>query len=215
MKEKLNPGDIFYLKLEDFDKYIFGRVLFDVEQQYLNKNDTQNEEAYFDVYEDCQLLEMYTGIYNSISMPDTLNILIQGVFIYRIDSKNNRLKWGKVGYNKVDYETLEFPEILANSLGCVKLLRGELSFETKYEDADEFEIDWSAEFPEVLANECAYLQNQHDLINGEHYSESFKRMDLRNFPELRNKVYADLGLDPKKSYYELSKEVGFDLARFY
>jgi len=66
--------------------------------------------------------------------------------------------------------------------------------------------DWRAEFPEVLVNECAYLQNQHDLINGEHYSESFKRMDLRNFSELRNKIYNDLNIDPDQSYYELSKK---------
>jgi hypothetical protein len=40
-------------------------------------------------------------------------------------------------------------------------------------------------------------------------------MNLRNFPEQRTKVYNDLKIDPEKSYYELSKEMGFDLARFY
>ena len=142
-------------------------------------------------------------------------MLIPGVFIYRIDSKHNNLKWGKVNSKHIDYERIEFPEILANSNGSVKLLRGELYFDTKYDDADQFEIDWSAELPEVIANETAFLQNQNHLISGEHYSESFKRMYIRNFPKLRNKVYSDLNLDPEKSYYELSKEMGFDLARFY
>ncbi|MCQ9639495.1 hypothetical protein MP478_08835 [Chryseobacterium sp. WG14] len=46
------------------------------------------------------------------------------------------------------------------------------------------------------------------MVSGEHYSDSFKEMDLRNFPELREKVYRDLNLDPNISYYELSKEMG-------
>jgi len=39
--------------------------------------------------------------------------------------------------------------------------------------------------------------------------------DLLYNQELRHKIYADLNIDPGKSYYELSKEKGFDLARFY
>ncbi len=30
MSKKLKIGDIFYLKLKDQEKYVFGRVLFDV-----------------------------------------------------------------------------------------------------------------------------------------------------------------------------------------
>ena len=41
MSKKLKIGDIFYLKLKDQEKYVFGRLLFDVKKQYhkiLQKN---------------------------------------------------------------------------------------------------------------------------------------------------------------------------------
>ena len=59
------------------------------------------------------------------------------------------------------------------------------------------------------------LQNREDLIDGEYFPDSLTDLDLYYHPEIRNKIYQDLGLDPDKSYYELSKEMGFDLARFY
>lgn len=214
-KEKLNYGDLFYLQLEEFDKFIFGEILFDVEKQYFSMAIEQDVESYFDVYEECQLIRMFKGIYDTPELPDHLEILIDSVFIYRIDSKSNRLKWGKAGQNVIDYKTVEFPEIIGETDGKVKLLRGELHFNTVYKDTDQFEINWSAEYAEVLANECVHLQGREDLIAGEHYSDSFKEMNLRNYPQLRNKVYEDLQLDPGKSYYELSKEKGLDLARFY
>ncbi|BAP31476.1 uncharacterized protein CHSO_2439 [Chryseobacterium sp. StRB126] len=214
-KEKLNQGDLFYLQLEESDKFIFGQILFDVEKQYFTPSIEQDEESYFDVYEECQLIRMYKGIYDKPDLPEHLETLIDGVFIYRIDSKANRLKWGKAGHLKIDYQSVEFPEIIGDAYGSIQLLRGELHIKTQYKDINDFEISWSAEYPEVLANECVHLQGREDLVSGEHYSDSFKEMDLRNFPELRDKVYRDLNLDPNISYYELSKEMGFDLARFY
>ena len=97
----------------------------------------------------------------------------------------------------------------------VKLLRGELSIQTKYENPRDFNLRFGAEFPIVIANQAAYSQGQNAIVEGFHSEKSFLKMDLRNFPELRNKVYSDLNLDPEQSYYELSKEMGFDLARFY
>jgi hypothetical protein len=158
---------------------------------------------------------MYKGIYETPLIPDNLEILINSSFIYNIDSKSNRLNWGKVGHLLLNPQIIEFPEIIGEVNGNVQLMRGELHFITPYKNIDDFEINWSAEYPEVLANECVYLQDRTDLISGQHYSDSFREMDLRNFPELRNKIYTDLGIDPSKSYYELSKEMGFDLERFY
>lgn len=214
-KEKLNHGDIFYLQLEGFKKFIFGQILFDVEKQYFSKSAEQDEESYFDVYKECHLVKMFKGIYDTHQLPQHLESLIDGVFIYRIDSKTNRLNWGKAGHIDVDYKSIEFPEIIGESDGKVKLLRGELNLDTSYKDTDEFDVSWSAEYTEVLANECVYLQDRKDLIAGEHYSDSFKEMNFRNFPEQRSNIYKGLQIDAEKSYYDLSKEMGFDLARFY
>lgn len=73
----------------------------------------------------------------------------------------------------------------------------------------------NTEYIEVILDACLALQNREDLIDGEYYPESLTDLDLYFHPEKRNKIYAELGLDPAKSYYELSKEMGFDLARFY
>jgi hypothetical protein len=155
-KERLNYGDIFYLKLDGFDKFIFGQVLFEVEKQYFSLAIDQDEGSYFDVYKECHLVKMFKGIYDTNQLPQNLESLIDGVFVYRIDSKSNRLSWGKAGYADVDYKTIEFPEIIGESDGSVKLLRGELHLDTTFRDIDEFNISWSAEYAEVLANECVY-----------------------------------------------------------
>jgi hypothetical protein len=42
MSKNLRPGDIFSLKLKNFDKYIFGQILFDVEKQYYNPSFEQD-----------------------------------------------------------------------------------------------------------------------------------------------------------------------------
>lgn len=132
----------------------------------------------------------------------------------RVDSYI-QINWGILYNQIVQYEKIEFPEVITIVDGVVKLLRGELSIQTKYENPRVFNLRFGAEFPIVIANQAAYSQGQNAIVEGFHSEKSFLKMDLRNFPELRNKVYSDLNLDPEKSYYELSKEMGFDLARFY
>ena len=69
----LKHGNIFYLKIGNQDKYIFGRVLFDVKRQYHKIRDTNNLPKsihsltyLMDSYSDCQLIEVFEGIYNRI-----------------------------------------------------------------------------------------------------------------------------------------------------
>lgn len=73
MAKKLKAGDIFYLKLKEKEKYVFGRLLFDVKKQYhkiIDVNNLPNPKGYFPYllmfYANCQLVEMYEGIYDSI-----------------------------------------------------------------------------------------------------------------------------------------------------
>lgn len=69
----LKYGDIFYLKMGNQNKYIFGSVLFDVKRQYYKIRDTNNLPKsihsltyLMDSYTDCQLIEVFEGIYNRI-----------------------------------------------------------------------------------------------------------------------------------------------------
>lgn len=213
MKNKLNLGDVFYLQLKNKEKYVIGRVLFDVEHQFYKNNVDNNN--YFDVFRECQLVEIYDLIFDDLSKIEINETIIPNTFVYRIDSKANQINWGILDNQIVQYEKIEFPEVITIVDGVVKLLRGELSIQTKYENPRDFNLRFGAEFPIVIANQAAYSQGQSAIVEGFHSEKSFLKMDLRNFPELRNKVYSDLNLDPEKSYYELSKEMGFDLARFY
>lgn len=213
MKNKLNLGDVFYLQLKNKEKYVIGRVLFDVAHQFYKNNVDNNN--YFDVFRECQLVEIYDLIFDDLSKIEIKETIIPNTFVYRIDSKANQINWGILYNQIVQYEKIEFPEVITIVDGVVKLLRGELSIQTKYENPRDFNLRFGAEFPIVIANQAAYSQGQNAIVEGFHSEKSFLRMDLRNFPELRNKVYSDLNLDPEKSYYELSKEMGFDLARFY
>lgn len=213
MKNKLNLGDVFYLQLKNKEKYVIGRVLFDVEHQFYKNNVDNNN--YFDVFRECQLVEIYDLIFDDLSKIEIKETIIPNTFVYRIDSKANQINWGILYNQIVQYEKIEFPEVITIVDGVVKLLRGELSIQTKYENPRDFNLRFGAEFPIVIANQAAYSQGQSAIVEGFHSEKSFLKMDLRNFPELRNKVYSDLNLDPEKSYYELSKEMGFDLARFY
>jgi hypothetical protein len=212
-KKVSNCGDIFYLQLKNKEKYVIGRVLFDVEHQFYKNNVNNNN--YFDVFRECQLVEVYDLIFDDLSKIEINETIIPNTFVYRIDSKANQINWGILDNQIVQYEKIEFPEVITIVDGVVKLLRGELSIQTKYENTRDFNLRFGAEFPIVIANQAAYSQGQNAIVEGFHSEKSFLKMDLRNFPELRNKVYSDINLDPEKSYYELSKEMGFDLARFY
>jgi len=212
-KKVSNCGDIFYLQLKNKEKYVIGRVLFDVEHQFYKNNVNNNN--YFDVFRECQLVEVYDLIFDDLSKIEINETIIPNTFVYRIDSKANQINWGILDNQIVQYEKIEFPEVITIVDGVVKLLRGELSIQTKYENTRDFNLRFGAEFPIVIANQAAYSQGQNAIVEGFHSEKSFLKMDLRNFPELRNKVYSELNLDPEKSYYELSKEMGFDLARFY
>ena len=225
MNKKLKIGDIFYLKIREQEKYVFGRLLFDVKKQYHKIVDVNNlPKNYFPYflmfYADCQLVEMYDGIFDKIEdFKDTSNVIIPRVLSKPIDSlKWNALDWGIIGNQKVDYTKIEFPENLNLSFPVKILDRGELSLITKIKGQEAEDMGYSSNMmvPLTVADASLYFQNRADLISeNKRWPSYLIENDLCYNPELRKKIYQDLGLDPDKRYYELSKEMGFDLARFY
>ena len=70
--------------------------------------------------------------------------------------------------------------------------------------------------PLTIANSSLFFQKRTDLIPEDiRWPVYLTDRDLLYNQELRTQIYASLDIDPDKSYYELSKEMGFDLARFY
>ena len=224
MSKKLKTGDVFYLKVENKELYVFGRVLFDVNNQF-NKlvAKTMLSENYHPIlagfYQGYQLIEMYDGVYENIYDFITPKILISRVLCISINnSKYNSLEFDKLKNEPIDFTKVEFPENLTHGLGGASLSRGELNLQTTLLESsfDEFKYQISSCVPRILLHASLDFQNRRDLIPEDIRRSSYlKDQDLIYNPELRNRIYHDLGLDPNKSYYELSKEMGFDLARFY
>jgi len=207
MIKKLEVGDIFNLKLENKNLFIFGRVLFDVDSQL--KKSKANDENYFTTYAGCHLIEIYKGIYDSPNLPDSMEVLIPRVFVFKIDSKANSLKWEVAGHHKVDVKNIEFPEVVGNAYNEVRLMRGELYFKTAIKDPIQYPgVLPAPEYPVVILDASLGLQGREDLIDGDYYDESLTDLDLLYHPDERKQIYSDLNLDPDKSYYELSKEMG-------
>ena len=211
MSKKLNVGDIFYFKVENHELFVFGRILFDIEEQvYKSKRD--NFDNYFDCYRGCYLVEMYKGIYDSAELPENLEVLIPRYFV----TNKDKTIWNLAGFKKVDFEKVEFPEVVGTAFNENRLMRGKLNFKTKIEDPITYPgILPSYDYPVVLVDICLALQGKENLIDGEYYHESLTDLDLLHHPKIRTEIYKEIAIDPDKSYYELSKERGFDLARFY
>ena len=79
MKKHIKIGDIFAIKIEESENYYFGRVLFDVQNQYDNLGQTNN---YFDWYKESVLIETYKYISNELKIND-----------YEIDSEDEQVEF--------------------------------------------------------------------------------------------------------------------------
>ncbi|WP_347218164.1 hypothetical protein [Chryseobacterium sp.] len=224
MSKKIGTGDIFYLKIENENLYVFGRVLFDVNSQF-NKiiKKTELSEAYFPIlagfYQEYQLVEMYDGIYENIDDFTESKVIIPRVLVTSLNnSKYNSLEFGKIKNVNVDYTKVEFPENLTYDMDGAILSCGELNLKTSLSEKHFKEQDYqiSSCVPRILLHATLDFQKRRDLIPQEiirpHY---LIKNDLHYNNELRTVIYDNLKLDPNKSYYELSKEMGFDLERFY
>ncbi|MDR1370956.1 MAG: hypothetical protein LBJ72_12665 [Dysgonamonadaceae bacterium] len=216
-KKELTYGDLFYLELPN-SKYVAGRVLFDVEKQCSKDGIVVEHENYMDLFGGCQLIEMYKGIYDNLNDIQTFEILIPRVFVFNIDSKSNELPYGILRHEEIDYTKVEFPENIGDSHEKIRLMRGELHFilHDIYEEYPEYDLFPTSQFPITIAKMCLFMQGRKDMIVGEFYDEEgLKDCDLLYHAELREKLYQKIGEDPNKSYYQLAKEHGYDLGRFY
>ncbi|MBO0591659.1 hypothetical protein I2486_09590 [Cellulophaga sp. E16_2] len=211
---KISLGDVFAIKIENSDHYYFGRVLFDVEEQYKEKIENHN---YLDWYGKSVLIETYKTISKTPEISE-FDVILDATFV----SKKNLLSEdiSIIRNIPINPKKVSFPETFSSVQPIGKLFTvGELgvltSFDTKY-------VDKTKVFP-TLGN-MYYIQlatldysGRRDLIEDQEdiMENYFKDSDLRNFPKIRKEIYENIGEDPDISYYDLALKHGFDLARFY
>ena len=136
-----------------------------------------------------------------------------------IPAMNKEVPFGKLGHIPVDYTKIELPETLPtdDDEDTVYLDRGELSLLTRvpFSEGKQIDIRDTLNYPDVLGDASLFYQKRQDLIKRHVYDSYFTDSNLRYHPELRKRVYEEMGEDPTLSYYQFSKKRGFDLARFY
>lgn len=222
--KKLKVGDVFYLKVEDHELYVFGRILFDVNAQY-NKTIKMTElsEDYHPIfemfYQGFHLVEMYDGIFESINDFSEGNIIIKRAMVQYLNRRNyDVITYGKVKNIPVDYTKVEFPENIDWGFGKVCITRGELRLKTALtnQQCEEINLRSTNLAPRTLLHASLDFQNRRDLIPDDMLRAIYlKNQDLLYNQELRKNIYNSIHIDPNKSYDELSKEMGLDFGRFY
>jgi len=219
--QKLKVGDVFYIEPVK-GKFVFGKVLFDVDKQYRKKENLQETDLINSSnklkgwYVGCIVIEMYVGVYDTVASIPNRDILIKRA-ICKLDGLKNR-NWGILGNEQIEVKQVSFPETLAPSNNLIFLDLGELSFKTilTKKEYDEVNVHTSRVDIISIADICLNMQGLSNLLKEEYQKEETMAMyDLMYHPFIRNKIFKELNLDPDKSYYELSKELGYDLKRFY
>ena len=219
--QKLKLGDVFYIEAVK-GKFVFGKVLFDVDKQYRKKEKLQKTELVNSSnklqgwYAGCLLIEMYTGVSNSIESMQNNGVLIKRAIcsIGGLEDQN----WGVITNEHVDVKLVSFPETLVRSNDFICIDCGELEFKTSLTEKEYDQLNVSASRIDItsVADICLNMQGFSDLLEEAYQKKrTMAKYDLMYHPSIRTKIYKGLNLDPDKSYYELSKEHGFDLKRFY
>ncbi|WKX76191.1 Imm26 family immunity protein [Zobellia laminariae] len=212
--KKIGVGDVFAIKIEDSEYYYFGRILFDVKEQYDGKGQKNN---YLDWHGKSVLLETYKHISQKPTI-DNFEIAVDSTFISK-----KRLFRENIEVIKnipVNPKEITFPATFKNvheegillAIGELALLTG---FSTGFTDKAKV-------FPSL--GNTYYLQlatldysKRLDLIKDKKdiMDNYFKSSNLKSLPEIYKEVCNDIDEDPNMSYYELALKHGFDLARFY
>lgn len=209
---KNHTGTVFSIPNAHNDQ-ILGRILFDC--TYFYKKKLLSENGNWMAFEGYSvLMELY-----ELDNHQGKHILIPGVNTSMRNIETGL--WPTIGYEKVDLDTLDFPEFLsvwgANSF-CFH--KGEVKIK--------FNVTSSKyDAPNVELYPCSWAAlNLHDAFyfaKGEPHKFNRKReqcdaldltkKDLR-FAPFRNEIYDLIGEDPQGSYFALAQKHGVPIERF-
>ena len=216
-KKRLVEGDIFYI--ERNEKFIFGRILLDVNTRILKKE----PEHRYKFFSGCYMAEVYKGIYDTPELT-TREVIIPGQFTSKSTfySKNKyKIQWVFYKHEPIDYTKLDFPETIRGWKKGAVLEKFDLELPTKIASFEEREEKFGKRFTgsiypsyRTLVNNAFHFQGRDDLM-------SIKIVvfmdgdDLRLAPKERADIYKQINEPYNISYYDLALKHGYDIARFY
>lgn len=210
---KFQVGDIFSIKITE-NEMIFGRILFDVNNQYLKKG--LKGFNYLDYFNNCFLIETFIGVFPSFDNIDIKKKAVISSFIPEDFFED--FDCNIIDNIKVNIEEVSFPEVLSTFNSNYFFSVGELSLLINLTDKEYDDIGiyptFGSGYWEIVAT--LDFSKRLDLIeDGDRMDNYFENSDLRYSPLIRNKIYSLIGEAPDQSYYELALKYGFDLTRLY
>lgn len=217
-KVKCTTGDVFAIPVPDTE-FIFGRVLFDVTKQYIKiVPEEEWKFNYLGFFNKSVLVEMFLGVYTSVEDVDFEKKAVTGTFVF--NDFLSEYKGMIVGKREVNPIEVSFPETLGSRNMDYYLTLGELAFPVDITEQiyyDEIKVMPSTGYGyyEVVVATLDF-SGRDDLIEEDAKMDNyFRDSDLRSLPDVRKRIWKLAGEDMNKSYYELAKGKGFDLARLY
>lgn len=202
MKVNYRDGDIFSFPIGN-NKFAFGRVVLDMFRQGVEKK-VLNKSSHLYMGEGIILVEVYQEIEDNVEdKPNKLNVKAPGIYI-----ADGFLKGGlwKILDNKpIDYTKIMIPEFLSHSGAFNSVFdMGEIRINVPipFKKTEEFNL-YPTIHPGLSLDEFLDPKNKR-----------LSKYDVK-YSKHKDWIYSHLDIDKNKSYYELSKQKGFDLARFY
>lgn len=225
-KTTLKTGDIFSLEVAE-NEFIYGRILFDVTNQYMKTvypaNQKNGVKNYLDFFNKCLLVETYLGTHKSLEGVDFDKKAVQGTFVCNDFFKEDFFQQKNfmiVGNKAVDIKEISFPETLSSYNSSFYFATGELYLpiaitSNEYDDIKVHPSFGNGYWTIIVAT--LDYSNRIDLVDEEDrdMKNYFRWSDLKSLPGIRSKLYGLIGGNPSQSYYEMALKYGFDLARLY
>ena len=211
---KLKIGDIFRVEVQS-GKYIFGRVVFDINKQYC-KNISDDISNYLMFFAKHYVIQTFKGVYDDPDADFLRETIIDSVITRSKIFKDGY--WPIIGNIEIDPKKVSFPETLALKNNKLFFECGEIQIElpVSYKYRDEKKIYPTLISPITIYAGTLFYQGLQEYIDEEHfYPQYLEGSDLRFRPDVRKEVYDMMGEELGQTYYEMALKYGFDITRFY
>ena|SRR6218665_103605 len=211
-------GDIFAFELVP-GEYGFGRLILDLNRQCYKTGKVENHSVLGVADKSVVFFELFRQTSpNNVFNTNGMEVLIPGMYAANYDLED--FTWEVVAHIPIEPEKVDFPEFLTiEGAFHGKFIKGELShvIEIPGEEVEKIKIYPSTQALIAIPEFVLYALGRVEEIRENRRSiRDMKDEDIR-FSEHRKRIYDLLPAEfnQGKSYYELAKEKGFDLKRFY